>query len=118
MKKRGERQGDEQNAAHHCEPSRLAIQKPFALGVRQPIDDAAEKTEHQDFADGDLKLKSGNGRIGITNASFGVCDARSSFGAIAAGGLRGDSVTLNSGNGSVEIAGAKTKTVDLYSSFG
>ncbi|NLH42167.1 MAG: DUF4097 domain-containing protein [Planctomycetes bacterium] len=72
----------------------------------------------EDFADGDLKLKSGNGRIGITNASFGVCDARSSFGAIAAGGLRGDSVTLNSGNGSVEIAGAKTKTVDLYSSFG
>lgn len=72
--------------------------------------------------EGSLDGKSGNGRIGITNASFGLCDARSSFGAIAAGGLRGDSVTLNSGNGGIRIACSPAGPADLKaqvrSSFG
>lgn len=72
----------------------------------------------EDVTDGDLRLKSGNGKIEITNASFGVCEARSSFGAIAGNGLKGDSITLGSGNGNVEVDNVQAKTLDLSSSFG
>jgi DUF4097 and DUF4098 domain-containing protein YvlB len=70
------------------------------------------------FADGDLKLQSGNGRIGISDARFGVCEAKSSYGAIAASRLAGDSIDLHSGNGSVEVDGAEAKTLNASSSYG
>lgn len=72
----------------------------------------------KDFSDGDLRLKSGNGRIEISDASFGVCDARSSYGTIAAKNLQGDSIDLQSGNGSVEIDDAQAKTLNASSSYG
>lgn len=70
------------------------------------------------FAGGDLRLQSGNGRIEVSDAKFGVCEARSSYGAIAANRLAGDSIDLHSGNGSVEVDGAEAKTLNASSSYG
>ena len=72
----------------------------------------------EDFADGDLKLQSDNGRIGVSDARFGICEAKSSYGAIAASRLAGDSIDLHSGNGSVEVDGAEAKTLNASSSYG
>jgi len=72
----------------------------------------------EDFSDGDLRLKRGNGRIGISNASFGICDARSSYGAIGGNSLKGHSIELHSNNGSVEADDVQAKTLHLSSSYG
>lgn len=72
----------------------------------------------EDFSDGDLRLKSSNGRIGISNASFGICEASSSYGAVACSGLKGNAIELNSSNGGVEITDAEARSLHLSSSYG
>lgn len=65
-----------------------------------------------------IQLHSNNGRIDVSDAKFGVCEARSSYGAIVANRLAGDSIDLHSGNGSVEVDGAEAKTLNASSSYG
>ena len=72
----------------------------------------------EDFSDGNLRLKSSNGRIGISNASFGICAASSSYGAVACSGLKGNAIELNSSNGGVEITDAEARSLHLSSSYG
>ncbi len=72
----------------------------------------------EDFSDGDLHLKSGNGGIRISDASFGLFEARSSYGAITGIHLKGDSVELRSGNGAVEATDVQTQKLDASSSYG
>ena len=72
----------------------------------------------EDFSEGDLRLKSSNGRVEISHASFGICAASSSYGVVSGNDLQGDSIELHSSNGGVELADAHADTIDLSSSYG
>jgi DUF4097 and DUF4098 domain-containing protein YvlB len=72
----------------------------------------------EDFSDGDLRLKSSNGRIRISHASFGICEADSSYGSIIGNRLEGSSIELHSSNGGVELADVQVESMDLSSSYG
>jgi DUF4097 and DUF4098 domain-containing protein YvlB len=72
----------------------------------------------EDFSDGDLRLKSSNGRIGISNASFAICAASSSYGVVTGNRLDGNSIELHSTNGGVELADAQAESISLSSSYG
>jgi DUF4097 and DUF4098 domain-containing protein YvlB len=65
-----------------------------------------------------VTLRSSNGRIDLTTATFGKCDIDTSYGAIACNGLKGNSVRLHSNNGSIELASSQVNTVSLSSSYG
>jgi DUF4097 and DUF4098 domain-containing protein YvlB len=70
------------------------------------------------FSNGDLRLRSSNGRVEISNASFGICEASSSYGVVSGKGFQGDSIELHSSNGGVELADAQAENIDLSSSYG
>lgn len=72
----------------------------------------------EDVSDGDLRLKSSNGKVEISNASFGLCAASSSYGVVSGKGLQGDSIELHSSNGGVELADVQAEDIDLSSSCG
>lgn len=58
----------------------------------------------KDMSGGDIiKLKTSSGQIKLSNASFGDCDAHTSYGSIVSEQLKGDSLKLNSSSGSIDI---------------
>ncbi len=72
----------------------------------------------EDFRDGDLRLKSSNGRITLARATFGNCDVRSAYGAVTGNNLKGNSIELHSSNGSVQLTEAQSDQATLSSSYG
>jgi DUF4097 and DUF4098 domain-containing protein YvlB len=66
----------------------------------------------------DLRLKSNNGRITLTVATFGTCNIDTSYGAVACRDLKGDSIRLHSNNGSIELVSSQVKNANLSSSYG
>jgi len=82
------------------------------------MDRSDGSTKCEGFSDGDLYLKSGSGRIAVADATFGRCEANSSYGSVTGSHLKGDSIKLRSSSGGVEIANGTADTMDLSSSYG
>jgi DUF4097 and DUF4098 domain-containing protein YvlB len=73
----------------------------------------------KDMSGGDIiKLKTSSGQIKLSNASFGDCDAHTSYGSIVSDRLKGDSVKLHSSSGSIKVTDAAANTAELTTSYG
>lgn len=70
------------------------------------------------ISDGDIKLKTSSGKITLTKAVFGDCDAHTSFGSITSSELTGNSLKLKSNSGSINLTEVSADTTNIHTSFG
>jgi len=65
-----------------------------------------------------MRAVSSSGRITISKASFGRCDAKTSYGSVGAEGLQGKWLKLHSDSGSVSLAESSAERTSVSSSYG
>lgn len=70
------------------------------------------------FSEGDLAIKTSSGKIEVSEAAFGKCDAETSYGSVSGRSLRGETIRLRSSSGSLDLVDGTAEAIDLSTSYG